>query len=461
MIVSFKLHGAQPRCELIDVSKFIRLSIESFPKLEGSQTLEAFKNVCSGARKSEEYVLIISAENQWVRTVIVRRNLHSEPWIDPSISDCIIQSNTLLYYPYWSQLRDEANTRVHFPSGMLEEAFFERRSLESKLKEWMDSGEDCKIGMHKRGPQSTSETRFWEIRDADASADVEFEEWIVPDCISRVIWRGGRFVRKETLQDSASREFEVVKRVRSHPNIVYGFGELICEDTENSAYFMEYMSNDLCDCIVENIRFSADKPPFSPSEALDILLQFAKAMKHMHQEGVNVVHCDLKLQNILITKIATSENASHYLVKVADFGSARYWPWGKSGAESASFKAGDPTTRYAAPEVLRQLKDRTFPICHPDKIDVYSFGIVAFEVITGESILELFNSMGPSAYKKGVIEGTWRPPLLKECEKSEKFIQDSELLKLIETCWDGESARRPSFVTICKDLNNAKVRILV
>ena len=53
------------------------------------------------------------------------------------------------------------------------------------------------------------------------------------------------------------------------------------------------------------------------------------------------IHCDLKSMNILISEVAKSENAKHYVDKVADFGSARS---GNSSAGSTGFIAGQEPT---------------------------------------------------------------------------------------------------------------------
>lgn len=60
---------------------------------------------------------------------------------------------------------------------------------------------------------------------------------------------------------------------------------------------MEYMQNDLYHCIVDRVRMVGDvkEPPFSHRDSVDVLLQFAKAMEHMHEK--NVVHGDLKTLN--------------------------------------------------------------------------------------------------------------------------------------------------------------------
>ncbi|KAG0555602.1 hypothetical protein KC19_12G181000 [Ceratodon purpureus] len=487
------------QCEF-DISKFIRLSIESFPDTAGL-VLKAFHNVCfTEPQKSEELCFIISnAANQWVREVFGHENSESKTILtNSSISDSIIESNSLLYLQYWSQLGDEARTRLHFPSRMLQEAFVERKALKTKLQEWIKSGEDCKIGMHKRGPESTSRTQFWsevwKIQDADEDADVIFENYISElQGIWRVKWRGGTFACKE--KPLTGKEFEVVNRVSSHPNVVFGVGEFGEEKDIPRAFFMEYMgSGDLFNLIIDSSRKRGDSlPPFSSIETLDILSQTAKAMKHIHEEG-HVVHCDLKPENILISEIAISDNSKHYLVKVADFGSAQYF-----GGLSSEFAAGHGTDRYAAPEALQQRKDKSFVIGYPDRIDVYSFGIVAFEVLTGDTgyMLTHFpprNLTKAKESRQRVINGSLRPPLRAECRKSEQFksttwagivqqrmknwlgqdkestptdvgidrcwhLQDEELISLIESCWHSDPWKRPTFIKICDDLKKAKVRI--
>ena len=94
-----KLIGGTP-CKF-NVSKFIRLSIESFPALEGSQYWEDYRKLCITTRKLEEFFLIVNAENHWViRTLIGHENFDLESCTETSISDSIVQSNILLYYPY-------------------------------------------------------------------------------------------------------------------------------------------------------------------------------------------------------------------------------------------------------------------------------------------------------------------------------------------------------------------------
>jgi len=102
----------------------------------------------------------------------------------------------------------------------------------------------------------------------------------------------------------------------------------------------------------------------------------------------------------------------------------------------------------------------TVRIDFPHKIDVYSFGIVASEVLTGKNNVEAYKR-SPSTFKRGVIEGTLRPPLRAECEKQKVFTQDEGLILLVERCWRIDPYERPSFVQICEELNKVRDQMLM
>ncbi len=141
-----------------------------------------------------------------------------------------------------------------------------------------------------------------------------------------------------------------------HPNIVtlYDFGR------DGSTYYMvmEYIEGQ---DLKRLIRASA---PFTVDRALHIAIQLCAGVGYAHRAGL--VHADVKPQNILIT--------ADDQVKVTDFGIAQALSLTQP-EEKQSVVWGSP--HYFAPE---QASGET----PTPASDVYSIGIVMFEMLTGK-----------------------------------------------------------------------------
>ncbi len=101
----------------------------------------------------------------------------------------------------------------------------------------------------------------------------------------------------------------------------------------------------------------------APAQAADVLLQTLAALDHAHRQGI--VHRDIKPENIMVTRDGVA--------KVADFGLARAY------ADAQITHAGHVTgtVQYLAPEQLQG--EPADP-----RTDLYSLGIVAYELFTGQ-----------------------------------------------------------------------------
>ena len=140
----------------------------------------------------------------------------------------------------------------------------------------------------------------------------------------------------------------------NHPNIVavYDWGAV------DGIYYMvmEYVRG-------RSVRelLNADGP-LAPAQAAEILRQTLLALEHAHAKGI--VHRDLKPENILITTDGT--------VKLTDLGLARAF------ADTKNTHAGavTGTVQYLSPEQIRG--EPADP-----RSDLYSLGIVAYELLTG------------------------------------------------------------------------------
>ncbi|KAG6701156.1 hypothetical protein I3842_08G151400 [Carya illinoinensis] len=95
----------------------------------------------------------------------------------------------------------------------------------------------------------------------------------------------------------------------------------------------------------------------------------AKGLAYLHEECLEwVLHCDVKPQNILLD--------SNYQPKIADFGLSKLRDRGE--VDGSSFSKMRGTRGYMAPEWVYNL-----PIT--SKVDVYSYGVVVLEMVTGNS----------------------------------------------------------------------------
>ena len=465
-------------CAKLSRSQFIRLSHalgESFPDLRGVQ-VQFLKELCLFANCSEEFFLSVS-KDQWLKTAIIGpkkkgpETLFSSEVIKKQrhtlISSITIHSTVVpcrLYWPKLQAVRDEADEvaskRVYFPSTVLEVALSEDKSLVEKVKEWEKKKEECAIAKqwHERENALEKTSRpFWKIGSNDVKVlNSNFVEGSQAG-VWQISWRGGIFARKVFKQKRTfDTELEVVRRV-SHPHIVYSFGVSVHTDGKQQGQYsllMELLDRDLFALIEDRVRLEGyNKPPFPRQDSLDILLQIAKAMEYMHNLDEPVIHGDLKPKNILISHCEILGDVSQYFVKVADFGSAKIMLKSNS---SSTFNPEGGTTQYAAPEVLKARSEKTsIKDDDPKKIDVYSFGIIAFQVLTGLEPYKKFERLRVSkkpyqgvpsreVLMKGVIAGTLRPPLQEACSRA-NFWDDSDLTALIESCWDPESSARPHF----------------
>ncbi|VAI42635.1 unnamed protein product [Triticum turgidum subsp. durum] len=157
---------------------------------------------------------------------------------------------------------------------------------------------------------------------------------------------------------------------------------------------------------------------FKLPEILRVATDISKGMSYLHQN--NIIHRDLKTANLLM-----DENK---VVKVADFGVARVKD------TSGVMTAETGTYRWMAPEVIEHK-----PYDH--KADVFSFGIVLWELLTGKIP---YDYLTPLQAAIGVVQKGIRPTIPKDT--------NPKLAELLQKCWHRDSAERPDFSQILEIL---------
>jgi len=150
-----------------------------------------------------------------------------------------------------------------------------------------------------------------------------------------------------------------------------------------------------------------------------------------------VIHRDLKPENILIDKTGT-------IVKVADFGLSLVKDHSKTEAEEMRKIRGSPA--FMSPEALLG-QDLT------PKTDVYSFGMILWELYTAGSPyenlqIESFEELIEEICKKGT-----REKMAKEAP--------ANLKALIQACWQPEPASRPAFLQIIHQLDECILEVAI
>jgi predicted Ser/Thr protein kinase len=161
-----------------------------------------------------------------------------------------------------------------------------------------------------------------------------------------------------------TREARALARL-NHPNIVavFDFGQ-----TDGLYYLvMEYVEG-------ANLRQLIQSGAVAPQEALAIVPQICDALQFAHEEGI--VHRDIKPENILLDKRGR--------VKIADFGLAKLL--GRSDPKNTLTASHQVmgTLRYMAPEQMEGAR----AVDH--RADIYSLGVVFYELLTGELPLGRF-----------------------------------------------------------------------
>uniref|UniRef100_A0A3P9HQ86 Mitogen-activated protein kinase kinase kinase n=1 Tax=Oryzias latipes TaxID=8090 RepID=A0A3P9HQ86_ORYLA len=192
------------------------------------------------------------------------------------------------------------------------------------------------------------------------------ESWEVPfEEISDLQWVGsgaqgavflGKFHGEEVavkkVRDIKETEIKHLRKLK-HPNIITFKG--VCTQAPCYCILMEYCAQGQ---LYEVLRAGRK---ITPSLLVDWSMGIAGGMNYLHLH--KIIHRDLKSPNMLITH--------DDLVKISDFGTS------KELSDKSTKMSFAGTVAWMAPEVIRNE-----PVS--EKVDIWSFGVVLWEMLTGE-----------------------------------------------------------------------------
>lgn len=239
-----------------------------------------------------------------------------------------------------------------------------------------------------------------------------------------------RAVAVKILHQQYANDAEFVEKFRreataaaklAHPNIVniYDVGE----DGGSQYIVMEYVSGPTLKEVIQQ------KSCLEPIEAVRIAKEIASALESAHRN--NLVHCDIKPHNILVMP------DGH--IKVTDFGIAR--------AVSASTMTYSGSVmgsvHYFSPEQAKGTVITT-------KSDVYSLGVVLYEMLTGQ--LPFNGETSVSIALKHLQE---EPVPIRQLNPSIPPVLEA----IVQKAMSKDPADRPNSTELYADLNQAKAML--
>ena len=264
---------------------------------------------------------------------------------------------------------------------------------------------------------------FVHIQDTIYPADLKFSNEQLggggQGMVWKGMWKGMEVAIKKCLRPDP-KDMEIFQQLDSHPNIVEFYGVVVDMQSKSCSIVTELVKGGS----LYNFLHKEKKTP-SDTQKSSWMKGVAEGMQFLHGKGL--AHRDLKSGNVLLA----GDNLM--TAKLCDFGSARELD------HTTAQTAMTGTYRWMAPEVIRDDNAQINQKC-----DVFSYGMVLFELVTQKlpfegmndklAMMELYNQKRPAL-----------PPSDAECPPY--------LRCLIIACWAEEPHERPSFQEVCEVLD--------
>ncbi|KAJ4721723.1 putative Receptor protein kinase [Melia azedarach] len=222
-------------------------------------------------------------------------------------------------------------------------------------------------------------------------------------------------------------EIKALSEIR-HRNIVkfYGF----CSHARHSFLIYEYLERGSLITILSNEETIEQ---FGWRMRLNVIKGVANALSYLHHNCLPpIIHRDISSKNILLD--------SEYEAHLSDFGVAKFL---KPDSTNWTELAG--TYGYIAPELAYTMKVT-------EKCDVYSFGVLALEVIKGNHPRDIFSSVSSPSSNINIALTEILDPRL-PCPSINLQRKLTSILEIVFSCLDESPEARPTMQKVCQLLH--------
>lgn len=240
-------------------------------------------------------------------------------------------------------------------------------------------------------------------------------------------------INDSSQKDEFESEVETLGKIR-HKNIVRLW---CCCKSGNSRFLVyEYMPNGSLGDLLHSSKGRLLEWPMR----FKIVLDAAEGLSYLHHDCVPpIIHRDVKSNNILLDE--------DYGARIADFGVAKFIELGAKGSESMSVVAG--SRGYIAPEYAYTLRVT-------EKSDIYSFGVVILELVTGRKpIDQAFGERDLATWVQTTVNQKGHEHVLDPELEFESKDQICRVLDIGLLCISPLPMNRPSMRTVVNLLQEA------
>ncbi|XBI31080.1 hypothetical protein VPH35_054699 [Triticum aestivum] len=239
-------------------------------------------------------------------------------------------------------------------------------------------------------------------------------------------------------------EVSLMKKLR-HPNIILFMGAVVSQ--QPLCIVTEFLPRGSLFRLLQNNIGKLD-----PRRRVNMAIDIARGMNYLHNSIPTIVHRDLKSPNLLVDK--------NWNVKVADFGLSRLkletFLTTKTGKGTVSTSKLDLLTWTLQTDKFvinfNLVPDNLVSTSSPsgwvlrsepsnEKSDVFSYGVVLWELVTQKIPWDTRNTMQVVG-AVGFMDGRLEIP----------GDTDPQWASMIQSCWDSDPQRRPSFQELLERL---------